>query len=707
MTGTPGSIGSPPSSAASRRPTSTGTRFDIQLLRAFAVSVVIVYHLTPLRLPGGFVGVDIFFVISGFLITSHLLREVDSTGRVKLGAFWSRRAKRLLPSACLVLLATAVAVFVYAPATVKQRFLEEVVAGSLYFENWRLAASSVDYLAIGDTPSPVQHFWSLSTEEQFYIALPLVMVALIALAKLFGWTAKRTIASGLVVLFVASFVFCLRQTSTTPSIAYFSTATRAWEFLAGGLVALVAGSRVVRALPRSAGVALAWIGMALLVVSLVVITGSTPFPGYAAALPVVGGALVLAFGAQSGIDSIGRLWPIATLGRISYALYLWHWPLIVLVPFVTGHPLGTRSKVGIVVLSLVLAWATTVWFEEPLRFSRAMKSIRARRVALLGGASMLTVVVVSAAFVVVGVQQQQAQAAEASALESTNPACFGAATLISSAKPCVNPKLNGKAVPAVAGLAKDDANRNACWSPGDSSEFRVCTLGKSRGATKHFLAIGDSHNNALIDVYEKIADDNGWRIDVAGKGNCYWTTAAQHQLSASYTAGCAAWRSKATAYVAARTSSLDAVIVTHSRSGQALATKGRTAGATTVDSLAAAWNTATKKGLPVIAIVDNPHPLSTTQACVAKDPSTAAKNCSFPRSRGLVYGDGSASASKKAQPSAVIDLTNYYCTPTTCPAVMGGVIVYRDGTHITRTFAKTMTPYIEKSLKAAVTKLVK
>ncbi|WIB35263.1 acyltransferase [Curtobacterium sp. MCJR17_043] len=274
-----------------------GTRWDIQGLRAFAVLAVVLYHLWPNRLPGGFVGVDVFFVISGYLITGHLLREQIRSGRVELGSFWARRARRLLPGAFLTIVVTGVVVLLVVPSSLWGQYGRELIASTVYLQNWQLASDAVDYLASDNQPSPFQHFWSLSVEEQFYIALPLLLlVAGWVLRRTRGASPVRTARLLLGVVAVASLVWCVVETRTGPGIAYFSTATRAWEFALGGLVATVplalADTPRVR-LVRTGG---AWLGVAGLVASVVVITPATPFPGTAALLPVLSAALVVTAG---------------------------------------------------------------------------------------------------------------------------------------------------------------------------------------------------------------------------------------------------------------------------------------------------------------------------------------------------------------------------------------------------------------------------
>jgi len=685
--------------------TNDPTRWDIQGLRAFAVLAVVLYHLWPNRLPGGFVGVDVFFVISGFLITGHLLRELTATGRIGLAGFWSRRAKRLLPGAFLTILATGTAVLLWVPSALWGQYGRELIASTVYVQNWQLAADSVDYLAQGNQASPFQHFWSLSVEEQFYIALPLLLLAAL-------WIAARTRRRGtspvvvaqvvLGAVVVLSLAWSIVQTHTASGVAYFSTATRAWEFALGGLAATIPLT-APRTLPaRTVRVVGAWLGAVGLLVSLVVITGSTPFPGIAAALPVLSATLVVLFGGHSGLQRIGRFAPIGFLGRISYAVYLWHWPAVVILPIALRHELTTKDKLAILVGALVIASITTLCIEEPLRFSRWVKALRPRRVALLGALSTVVVVALGVASLT-ALHVQQVQAAEfAKHLSSGDVRCFGAAALISSSDPCVNPALADVRVPAAANALDDDANRPACWS-NDSSAFNVCELGPKHGYTKHLIAIGDSHNNVLVDAYERIATAENWRIDVAGHQSCYLTTAVQQAGSAKQVADCNAWKQNAMAYLRAHPD-LDGVVVTHSTgNGPVVPAAGESNDDTIVDGLVDAWQAPAEAGIPIIALRDNPTARLDVVACVGQMSGPTTGACDSSRSDALRLFDGSEQAAAR-MPGKVrtIDLTDYYCTATVCPAVIGGVLVHRDPTHLTNTFAKTLSPYLGKEIAAAL-----
>jgi peptidoglycan/LPS O-acetylase OafA/YrhL len=675
------------------------------------VLAVVVYHLWPNRLHGGFVGVDVFFVISGYLITGHLLREQLSRGGIRLAQFWSRRAKRLLPGAFLTILATGAAVLLVVPSALWTQYGRELIASTVYVQNWELAASAVDYLDADNQASPFQHFWSLSVEEQFYIALPLLLLLLtLVVRKRVSPRTTARILLGTVV--VVSLVWCIVQTRTNPGVAYFSTATRAWEFALGGLAATVSLPAARSTVARGVRTGAALVGAIALVASLVVITPATPFPGIAAALPVVGATLLVTFGAGTAFELLGSIRPIAFVGRISYSLYLWHWPLVVIVPIALGHPLGWKSKVAVLVVSLALAAATTVWFEEPLRFSSWVRTLRPRRVAVFGVVCTVLVAALGVStLTAVHVQEVQA-AAFTKELSQGHAPCFGAAAEISAPKPCIDRRLADVRVPAPAAAKEDDPNpspdepdrnRARCWS----GKFETCILGKESGYSKRFIVIGDSHSNTLLQAYDDIGKRNGWRFDLAGTGGCYLTTAQQDAIKPSSLNTCNRWKQLAIAYVKSHRNTADALVVAHSTTQMPVtAPEGPVRDAATRKGLVDAWQQAAGDRLPVIAIRDNPVPRRDVVACVSQMSGPTTTACDQPRQAALGQTDSSAEAVKEFTAgggrAALVDLTRYYCTDTTCPAVIGGVLVYRDTSHITGTWAKTLEPYLDQQLRATL-----
>ncbi|MGB4136050.1 MAG: acyltransferase, partial [Microbacterium sp.] len=311
------------------RPTKTvsAMRADIQGLRALAVTMVVVFHLYPRVLSGGYVGVDVFFVISGYLITGHLLREVQETGSVRVGRFWARRARRLLPAAFTVLAVSVLAVWIVLPITALHQNFTEIGFAAGYVLNWRLAAMSVDYLGADDQPSIVQHFWSLSVEEQFYLVWPVLILLVLWGARWMlrdrsPWR-KPALAGALALVFAVSLTYSAVATEASPPEAYFATTTRAWEFAAGGLLCFLPALRV----PEAVRAVLGWLAVAAIVLVAATYSGRTAFPGVAALLPVLATALLIHLGGAG----VGARWspqrfadvrPVRFLGDVSYAVYL-------------------------------------------------------------------------------------------------------------------------------------------------------------------------------------------------------------------------------------------------------------------------------------------------------------------------------------------------------------------------------------------------
>jgi peptidoglycan/LPS O-acetylase OafA/YrhL len=690
----PSSVAGPP------EPTGpSGLRTDIQALRALAVAVVVAFHVWPGGLPGGYVGVDVFFVISGFLIGSHLLGELQGTGRIRLGRFWARRAKRLLPASLTVLLATAVTVLVVSPEALQRDFLGKVVAATLYVENWALLRDAVDYQASGAASSPTQHFWSLSAEEQFYVALPLLLLLAGVLATLAaklsgrGLTRARTAAVGAVLtaLLLASFGYALWAVQDSPQQAYFSTATRAWEFLAGAVLALLPVAR------RTAAEALAWAGVGAVALACVVFSDTTRFPGWPALLPVLGAAVAIRANART-LCAVGRVAPVAWLGEVSYAVYLWHWPLVVLLPQILGHRLGTADRLLLLVLTGALAHLSTRFLEEPIRFSpRLLGGRRSSATVLVVCAAAMAVVAGTALTATGRLEARQHHQAELTAhvLQDANR-CLGAQALDPDLAPCDNPQLHGVLVPAPATAVDDDSNRPECWGLDEDGRARVCTAVDPPGATRHLLALGDSHNNSLVEAYAMIGAEHGWRIDVAGQRGCYLSTAEQPAPTKHLTRLCRDWVSSALAL--ARSDDVDGVVVTHLARSPVTRRKGLTTEQTVVDGLVGAWQQL--PDVPILAIRDNPSLGSQVVPCVeqhADDPNAA---CARSRDTALL-DDGQAAAAAQVPRARVVDMSDFYCTDV-CPPVIGHVLVFRDGTHITRTWARTLAPYLGRRMADAL-----
>ena len=367
------------SSAPSKR------RADIEGLRAVAVALVVLYHAGATFVSGGFVGVDVFFVISGFLITNLLVEEADRFDQVSLRNFWARRMRRLLPMSLLVTIVTVAAgVFMLEPGRVRE--LTTVALGAIGFStNIVLYYTSSEYLLGVTPPSPLQHYWSLAVEEQFYLVWPLIIFAVIHYSKK-QW--RQLLGRIVVALLLASLVTGILLTPSNPGGAYYLPQARVWEILVGAALALY-GSRV-REIPEHLRAGAGWVGIAAIVGSAVGFSNATPFPGYAALLPVLGALLVLvAGGTRFGPEVVLRARPLQHVGAWSYSLYLWHWPIFVLVEAKFGTP-TFLGWVLLIAFTTALSGLTYTAIEHPVRVNDWL-SLRSMRSVTVGLGSVLAV----------------------------------------------------------------------------------------------------------------------------------------------------------------------------------------------------------------------------------------------------------------------------------------------------------------------------
>ena len=388
--------GSPTEEVQSRRPTPKDFRPDIEGLRGFTLLAILGFHAEVPGVGGGFVGPDVFFIISGFVITGQLFREVSTTGTIKLRPFYGSRARRLLPVSAAVGVVTVIASAILLPPLQSRTVMGDGIACALYVGNYWFIARGVNYFATHVPPSPFQHFWTLGVEEQFYLLWPPMIIGTAWLirrrARRRGDTdttsAKRPYLVLLSVIAVGSFVLSFVATYAFSAIAYFSLPTRAWDLAAGGLVALTV-DRWRRLQPRAAAIT-GWAGLALLLLACNQLSSTTHYPGAAALLPMLGTVLVLGAGCALPSLGCGRVlaWsPMRAIGRLSYSWYLWHWPFLVLAPALLGHPLGLTGRLAMVALSGAVGVLTLRFLENPLRYAPRLRRSPLRSIAVGGVAS--------------------------------------------------------------------------------------------------------------------------------------------------------------------------------------------------------------------------------------------------------------------------------------------------------------------------------
>ena len=664
-------------------------RPDIEGLRAVAVVAVVLFHIGVPGFGGGFTGVDVFFVISGFLITGLLIREVDSSGRIGLAAFYARRLRRLLPAALLVILAT-LALSAIALSTFKfQQVAGDAVAAALYVANYRFAIESIDYLA--DTVrSPLLHYWSLAVEEQFYLFWPLfilVGVRLLTLRRL-GWA--------IALVAILSFATAVVLTDVAAPLSFFSLPSRAWELAIGALLAIwvTRTSSPITWLPRRALQAIGVIGLLLIVGSVVLIDPGQPYPSLTALAPTLGAALVITAGqAPGGIGSILGMAAPRYLGRISYSLYLWHWPIITLVPVLIGlDDLLTRSLLGLA--SVVVAAASTRWIEERFRLrtrdrneTPAQRNVRTLGIA---GAASLGVAGVAIAVAWTGMMLLPPSFTG----HPTGPLPESAAPVL--ARPVLSGPLPLDLRPSVLASLDDvpDAYRDGCLRGALSSDPTPCFYGDPSAATTVVL-FGDSKVVQWLPGFQRLAENGDLRVALVAKGGCtpadvgIWNDKLNRPSRE-----CASWRDGAFDQIDA----LNPDIVIVSSSPYYAIVDGD--GSTTVRDSPDTWREGLATTLrrvgdtadDVVLLASSPRlPMSPTE-CLSTNPDIA--DCAVDANDAVVdlYADLER-ASAEASGARYVSLNDDLCG-TTCPLVFDHFNVYRDVSHLTATFASILADVI-------------
>jgi peptidoglycan/LPS O-acetylase OafA/YrhL len=708
----------------------SGFRPDIEGLRAVAVLAVVLFHADVPGLPGGFVGVDVFFVISGFLITGLLWREVESSGTVRLARFYGARARRLLPAGVLVLVTTAVASVGLLTPLRARSVLGDVVASALYVGNYRFAVQGADYLAPDVPPSPVQHYWSLGVEEQFYLFWPALLIATAWLSSRLGRDrdhlplgARRPVLPAQIVLGVvagASFLLSLRWTTDLPPWAFFSLPSRAWQLAVGGLVAL-STARWRRLSNLAAGLA-GWTGLALIALAAVRLDESTPYPGVAALLPVLGAALVVIGGCSRPNGGAGvplSSPPMRLIGRLSYSWYLWHWPVLLLGPAVMGHALDLTARLSAAVVAGGLAMLTLVAVESPIRFAAPLRGSGGRSL-LLGGA--LTAAGVCASLVLVSVvplpvgRGAAARAPEIDAPPPPDPATPAEPTpdpaeaalqaLTAQVHAAVAASADRQAVPfnltpplADAYAEKPEVFVNGCvrsWLYVGQAE---CAYGAAASATRVAL-VGDSHAAMWSTALEQIAAQRQWRLETMGKVTCPLLDLpiTSPYLGRDYTE-CTQWRGQILDRLRRERPAL--IVVGMSRrygSDFGFTVYGRQ----WLDSLTRLVGELRSTGAAVLVLGPVPDPRSFVPTCLSEHLDSATA-CS--PDRAAAVNDAGITAEEQATAAGAghyAVLTDLFCTPARCPVIVGNQLVYRDDNHLTVGYATWLAPVIDAHITAAM-----
>ncbi len=685
-----------------RKPSSAGFRTDVQALRAIAVLAVVVNHFWPNVMTGGYVGVDVFFVISGYLITSHLDRELVRTGKVRLGTFYARRVRRLLPAAFLVLVVSIVLAWFLLPYPRWTANAWESFAAAFYWENWLLAAKSVNYSAQNEAASLVQHYWSLSVEEQFYLFWPLLLIGLVKLG------GRRFLMPGIAVLGVLSLAFSIYYTIVSPSEAYFITPVRVWEFAIGGVVALAATKLV---LPRIGAEVAAGAGFAMILLSAFVYGHTTPFPGFLALVPTVGTALVIISGLRPGRQwhtAVTASAPVQFVGNISYSLYLWHWPVVVLAPFALSGALDkgavtTPWLFWLVGVSFALAWLTKMYVEDRAQtWPRLSHSTTRTFAAMIVG---LTLVEVLAGGLQWSYHRHAAGAEQAAAQVKTDP-CHGAGAMV-AANNCADPF--GPATVTTMGPSNEywHVPADCKWASnqymaGDRPTTRACDFSGGNGSAPNVWLVGDSHAEQWLPPLLDLAREKKWKLTISTLGGCPFADVAfvgyRGNESQSEMKRCTDWTAQMTDVITAEKPSM--IFMSFFARKEAVNDKsGRSQTDQYRAGLEPRWKTWTDAGSRVIVFADPPlnRDVRSTD-CVVVNPS-APQDCVVDRAEAQPTDPVAEVARSTKNPQvSLLDFTEYFCDQKQCYAVIGKVTVYYDGDHLNNAYSRTLTPMISKAI---------
>ena len=665
---------------------------DIAGLRGIAVLTVVLFHARVPFIDGGFIGVDIFFVISGFLITRILLREFEKTGTLSFKGFYARRCRRIIPAAALVIVVSIIGAALTMPLLKVFKQAIDLLAAAANLANWHFIAQKADYLAGAIDGSLATHFWSLSIEEQLYFVWPLTIflaAILVSRTALRRWLSMR-VSVGIVVASVTavSLYWAIVLTPTDPALAYMATYTRVWQFGAGALIAIIEPllrtTGVMRKVLGPFGFLLGWAGLAGIVASCVVINAHTPYPGTAAMLPTFAATAVIAAGqiTGTGLPFVGwvlGLLPLRFLGRVSYAWYLWHWPAIVLFQSKTGITTWP-ALLAVSGVALLIATASTLFFEEPIINNAELKrnSSASISVGLTGVVLALTVTIIAG---VVSVNTASRDTVANASL--TYQSVFGVERAT----------MAGPVVPNPFQAYDDRPKPHECLIPvGDLTATRDCTFGQADGIP--VVLFGDSHADQWSEAVRSIGATHGWRVHQLTKAACpAQNLAPQPRLPDPYNkSDCIEWRQNALREIEQIkpkiiiVSSLSTYVPDYDKAEQAWN-----------DTLTALRST----GARLVYIADTPYPGFQIADCMSGALDNWHK-CDFGLN-GFTRNEPilDQKARGEAPDITTISVNKLLCDGNTCFPARNKILFYRDDSHLTATAARVLEPALTKELDEA------
>lgn len=667
------------------------TRVDIQVLRAAAVLAVILGHFWPDRLPGGFTGVDVFFVISGFLITTQINSEVQRSSQLNLVAFWMRRIRRIFPAAVSVIAAVAVTVLWIGSPDQLDILKRHVTASALSAENLLLSWDAVDYNHQGDTTSPLQHFWSLAVEEQFYLVWPLLIVLGLALTRISQLPMARflrILLLAICALTIASFVYSTALDHANPA-TYYDPLARAWELGVGAAIAVIGTTELARVSERTRQVAS--LGAWVVIIGVMFVPGlENAVPGLGVLPSVIGTGIVIIAAAPMTsfrFPIVARaVSGLRWLGDRSYSAYLWHWPILIMAPMVIGADLTFFPKVAALGLIVIVSTLSFRFIEQPFRSTTA--TVIRRPILLATLSASLTV------FLIVGTTVATDNATKgldaASAAKLIPPPSVPSPDIVTPTHPPVQPFCGGAGAavfecpPSTAVLFDTDSlpsfpPETPTCVPLINTNYFDCILGDVN-ARNAVVVVGDSHAKSLWVAW----DDVGKRLGVAVHGfflnGCPFVVGQVEQGS-----NCSERNDTVRNRLLAGEFAF-AILV------QSVDDSRRVPDPTERADFESTYSDLASHGVRFVVVKDSPGVSKAARNCVNYNLDDAS-SCVVSRVTGFEFDDHAFDVAQELGLDT-IDFSEIYCDRTTCPLVIGGVSVYRDSRHITAIFGKTLGPFL-------------
>lgn len=689
----------------------TKFRSDIQGMRAVAVMLVFIYHLFPTYLTGGYIGVDVFFVISGFLICGLIINESLKSGRFRVLRFYERRIKRLLPAASLVLIVSAIGAYFFLPNTRWIETARQIIASAIYAENFYLYFQSIDYLTADTPPSPVQHYWSLSIEEQFYIVWPLLMLAAIWIYKKTSISLRKIVGIFLAVVFCASLLCSIYITQKDSSGAYFLSSTRIWELALGGLCAVVLPFVKV---PNKIVAPILWAALAVIIYAAVQYTDTTAFPGYTALIPTLGTAVLLVFGSLTDHTFVQKILSLSVmrfLGDISYSLYLWHWPIIIFAQAKFGAELPVLVSIAVLALAIFLSWLSKIFIEDPIR-----KSDMNFATSFLMGAGLILISIFAALSLIYLAEKKFLSDFEGDKNSQGQFSDLHPGALVLGSGFDGLAEFPDESFFPKPGNAREDiptVYADQCHVSRAETSVTPCLYvpdidAQGKGIMRHasidqydqdrplIMLIGDSHAAQWLPALKLIAVQENWAIITHTKSSCTVIDALIVDSNGDYQA-CYVWGQQVVDDVIQRRP--DFVVTTMITNYVLSDAKGKEDNFNKVVSgLAAGWEKITQNDIDIKVIKSTPRFEVQVPDCVAAN-LPEWKKCNLPRLDALRFSGVLEAAASQVQKADLIDMSDDLCSFDSCDVIIGNVLVYRDQHHITATYMRTMADSLYRKLK--------